>query len=295
MTSRFAWPPKNQPSPRPAEHARQPLRDQPPNGRAGSVGERPRPAGVIASLEDAFLGTPGLALGGPVAWIPEPTEACCPRCGRTVGAGEVSPEDGRCPGCRPERIRWDRFIRLGEYEGQLREAVLQTKYGRWRKQGHLLGQLIGRRLAEVLGEMGSDRDSAIITPVPMPASRRFRRGIDHALVIARGASASSGVRLARLLSRLPGPSQVSVAPSARPANLRGKIRLRLGIPPWVSTVVLIDDVRTTGATADACCRTLREQAGRGLSDKAPEPGDDLRIVLAVAAAASADTNRRPTG
>ena len=251
-----------------------------------------QPAGVLSSLEQTFLGAANLALGGPVPWTPEPLDASCPRCGRSVGPGEVSPDDHRCPGCRPERVRWDRFVRLGEYDGPLRDAVLQTKYGRWRRQGHLLGCMLGTRLREVLDERGADPEATLLTPVPMPAMRRFRRGIDHALTIARGASAESGVGLGRLLRRVDGPSQVSVAPSARPANLRGKIRPRLRVPAYVKTVVLIDDVRTTGATADACCRVLRGEPPRGRGRKATAETPAPVIIVAVAAAVSVDPGRR---
>lgn len=221
----------------------------------------PQPIGVLGVLERAFLGVSSLALGGPVPWEAEPIDAACARCGRQVGPGEFSPVDGRCPGCRPEKLRWERLVRLGVFEGRLRSAILETKYAGWRRQGTLLGRLLGAQLRQAMASAEVDAERALIVPVPMPWSRRMRRGIDHALTIARGAGEASGIPVLRLLRRREGPTQTSVAPSRRSTNLRDRIWLARSVPTWAEIVVILDDVRTTGATLDACCRSLRCREG----------------------------------
>ncbi|MGP1271752.1 MAG: ComF family protein [Phycisphaerales bacterium] len=247
----------------------------------------PRPAAVPSrnawsAIETAFLGTPGLALGGPLRWEPEPLDASCPRCGRTVAPGEVSPDDRRCPMCRVERLRWEWSVRLGEYEDPLRRAIIDTKYTRWRAQGTLLGRMLAPRVALRLESLGVALSDAIAVPVPMPWDRRFRRGIDHALTIARAMASSADIRLCQPLRRRGGRPQVEVAPSARAANIRGRIHLARRLPAGTRAIVLVDDVRTTGATADACCRALRQ----GLSAEVHLP-----IVLATVAVAREPTRR----
>ena len=236
-------------------------------------------------IEEAYLGYRGRVLTGHDGrWSPEPVNSACPRCGRSVGEREVSPADGRCLGCRAERFGWDRLIRLGEHSGALREAILALKYERWRKQGTVLGRLLGYRVADAMRCAGIEPSSAVLVPVPMPAIRRISRGIDHALVVARGVSATSGVRITPMLSRRHGRPQVRVAPSARAKNLRGKIRVASRHRYRGELVVLVDDVKTTGATLRACSRAICEGVG-GAGTEA------VRIWSAVVAV-TPEKNRR---
>ncbi|GAB5496936.1 MAG: hypothetical protein Phyf2KO_20160 [Phycisphaerales bacterium] len=241
----------------------------------------PAPPSLLEQVESALLGTRArLLTGRDSRWVPEPADFACPRCGRGVGEGEVSPEDGRCSSCRPEKLAWDRFIRLGDFAGELREAVHATKYEAWRAQGTQLGRVLGYRVLDELRAVGIPPESAILVPVPMPTLRRLGRGIDHSLVIARGVRATSGVRLIPMLRRSGGKPQVEVAQSLRATNLRNKVRqtkVRIGSP---QAVVLVDDVKTTGATLRACSRAIRSVLG----------GSDAEIWASVVAV-TAERNR----
>ncbi len=218
----------------------------------------PRKPSWLAEFETALLGTRSRVLTGTDGrWAVEPMDYACPRCGRTVGEGEVSPDDGRCISCGPERLRWDRLVRLGAFEGPLREAILATKYEGWRRQGTLLGRLMGHRLVEALLQAEMWQKRVVLVPVPMPFFRRLSRGIDHSLVLARGASASSGYPIERALTRLGGKPQVRVAPSLRAGNVQRKVRAGLSPRQAPDLVVLVDDVKTTGATLRACCQAIR--------------------------------------
>ena len=218
---------------------------------------RPRWQDWAEQIEGAFLGCRGRVLTGRDGrWSPEPVWMACPRCGRSVGHHEFSEADGRCVGCRPEKLAWDRLVRLGEFSGELREAVHAVKYARWRAQGMVLGRLLGYRLLDALREAGHSPSSAVLVPTPMPALRRIGRGIDHALVLARGVSETSGVRIAPLLRRRHGRPQVRIAPSARAMNLRGKIWFDRRGRDRGSPMILVDDVKTTGATLRACSRAI---------------------------------------
>ncbi|MEO1583078.1 MAG: hypothetical protein AAFR96_00730 [Planctomycetota bacterium] len=252
-----------------------------------------------------WLGSVSTALGLGGDWEPEPTDSACPRCGRSVGPGEVSPDDDRCPGCRPEKLRWERLIRLGTFEGDLRRAVLETKYARWPRQGELLGEMLGRRLAPMLEQESIDPDRVALVPTPMPWLRRMRRGIDHASTIARGVHRVTGCRVERLLRRRSGPTQAAVPASARVANIRRQILLSRRTPENIDLLILIDDVRTTGATLDACCRAVRGEFGRSGGARSvrgrvgvggPDAGaGEVRIWAAVAATAQERGRRAADG
>jgi predicted amidophosphoribosyltransferase len=85
----------------------------------------------------------------------------CPRCAATVGPFAVA--DGRCGSCRHEALPYEQAVRLGPYDGRLREAVLRLKHQ------------AGEGLAEVLGEhwagQAADRFHALavdaLVPVPL--------------------------------------------------------------------------------------------------------------------------------
>lgn len=236
-------------------------------------------------IEEALLGTRARVLSGRDGrWEPEPMERACPRCGRGVGEGEVSPEDGRCIGCRPERLGWERLVRLGPHAGLLREAILATKFEGWRRQGAELGRMLGERLGGALDEANIDRTRAVLVPVPMPTFRRLGRGIDHTLTIARGVSRETGIGIERSLVKLAGRPQVRVALSERAMNVQG--RVRVGLPPRrvPEVVVLVDDVKTTGATLRACSRAIQGAAW----------GKDCRVWGAVVSVAT-EAGRRESG
>jgi predicted amidophosphoribosyltransferase len=99
----------------------------------------------------------------------------------------------------------------------------------------------------------------IVTPMPMPWQRRLYRGINHAEVIAEALAAVIGAPLVRLLQRSNGPPQVSLRASMR-ARARGSMRIRRSarhLRLGGLSVILVDDVRTSGSSLLAAARLLR--------------------------------------
>ncbi len=236
---------------------------------------------ALLDLEAAFL-APTATTWPPDDWTPEPSSAACPRCATSVGPSEAD-GDG-CPACRNLRLRWERAFRLGEYHGDLAEAVQQVKFTAWRRLAFDLGIHLGHRLAPELGRLGIDPARARLVPMPTATARRLNRGIDHPLAIARGVRHSTGIPISRPLRKALRPPNADLPRSARRANVAGSIRLartlgrmktrskpslagRLaaGMPAWatggrrgpVELVILLDDVRTTGATMTAAARALK--------------------------------------
>jgi len=211
----------------------------------------------------------------------EAFDSYCPRCGLSVGEGEVA-RDGRCGGCRSEVIHFDRCVRLASYEpdGPAREWIHQLKFERWSDMGRRLGAILAER---ILARETIDRGRSIVVPAPMPWQRRIYRGVDHARIIAAACARSLDVPLCSVLSKRNGPTQMSLTATQRRANLRGRIAVTRRAGGWPLagvTVILVDDVRTTGTTLNTSARLLKTACSAE------------RVIAAVVAVADAPGRRR---
>ncbi len=176
----------------------------------------------------------------------------CPRCSSTVGP-HADTGDG-CPACRTSTFRFRGVTRLGVYEGKLREAVLKAK----QPDGDGVAEALGRLFAAAREPaLLADRPDVIV-PVPLHWRRRWGRGHNQAEGIARGLSDGLRVPVRRALWRVKHTRLQSAGSRERRwANAAGAFRA----VPWAGVpglrVLLVDDVLTTGATADAAAEALR--------------------------------------
>jgi ComF family protein len=118
--------------------------------------------------------------------------------------------------------------------------------------------LFGRWMATAGAELLDDAD--VIVPVPLYRSRLWSRRFNQSAMLARAVSRLSGVPVDNfLLARVKRtPSQVGLSPAQRRRNVAGAFRvLRPRAELAGKHVVVVDDVITTGATADACARVLK--------------------------------------
>ncbi|MBL8745304.1 MAG: ComF family protein [Phycisphaerae bacterium] len=185
-------------------------------------------------------------------WSPDEPTAYCDHCGRDIGAYEAN--ELRCSRCANSRLPWERCVRLGRYEAPLSDWICEVKFTRWRVLGFELGRMLGRQLRTA--GFNTTHRNTVIVPIPTSFRRRLSRGIDHAAVIARGVAWELDLPLIRALKRKHRPSQRAVALSDRTRNVSGSISLRPDARLAGKTVLLIDDVMTTGATLRTAARAL---------------------------------------
>ena len=143
------------------------------------------------------------------------------------------------------------------YEFPLDVLIHRFKYGGQIAIGRILGTLLARRLAE-RGRPGVDA----IVPVPLHAAREARRGYNQAREIAMFAAELIGIPLEDRIARRPRATveQTALPAAARRRNLRGAFEIRASSVPL--RVAIVDDVLTTGATAEALALTLRRAGCR---------------------------------
>lgn len=178
----------------------------------------------------------------------------CTRCSSTVGP-HTDTTDG-CPRCRTEKFPFDTAVRLGPYDGQLRGAILQAKQPGGEGVAETLGRVWGLSQRERLSNLRAD----VIVPVPLHWRRRWGRGFNQSEAVARGLAAVLGLPLLPFAVRRvrATPKQVGTTRAERLRNVEGAFAPVRSLTDL--RVLLIDDVLTTGATASAASRAVR-QAG----------------------------------
>lgn len=181
------------------------------------------------------------------------TLPACPRCAQTVGPHSDT-SDG-CPECRGRAPGFDAALRLGPYGGKLRAAVLRTKA----LAGEGLADLLGRVFAECRGDQLRAAGVEVVAPIPLHWWRKWTRGYNQAEAVARELAAGLGAAFEpNLLRRVRQTKhQAELSLTERRENLRGAFRVRRSARIAGKTVLIVDDVMTTGSTLGEAARTVR--------------------------------------
>ncbi len=159
----------------------------------------------------------------------------------------------RCPRCAGHPPAFARAHAPWLFGGALAEGIHRLKYGR----AYGVARPLGRLLASTGAPMAD-----LIAPIPLHKKRLRERGFDQALLLARTLSSAWKLPLEpRLLRRIRETRpQVGLDTRAREANVRGAFLSAKHAQG--KRVLLVDDVLTTGATAAACARALKEAGAR---------------------------------
>lgn len=164
-------------------------------------------------------------------------------------------------------VRGRRIVRLGRHAGELREWVIAIKHAAWQAMAEELGRLLGRQLLWCAPDLCGTPCGVVVVPVPSPWLRRLERGADHAASIAHGVARELDVPCVQPLRQRAFGTQVqrSAAKARRNAGRAvGRFSRGLGPAAWLAqrrirgrVVIVVDDVRTTGATLDLVGAELR--------------------------------------
>jgi ComF family protein len=174
----------------------------------------------------------------------------CAMCGDVLVAWRLESVAGSCcPRCRRSPRSLDRALAIGAYEGALKTIIHGLKYDGLRSLAAPLGRLMRERGAAIL--TGADA----VVPVPLHFLRRRQRGFNQAADLAAGLGLPVVHALRRTAATAP---QSGLPASQRNRNVRKAFALTRTAGSLAGrTVVLIDDVCTTGATIEACARELK--------------------------------------
>ncbi len=204
----------------------------------------------------------------------------CPRCGSTLGLGARARDDG-CSQCPTPLPRFTQAVRLGPYAGPIRSAVRHLKFS----QRGLLLEPFAQLLAMGAGARCEEPPDAVVA-IPPHWRRRLSRRCDHAGSLARRLAKRLDCPYQSLLIRTRHtPPQRYLSRRARLENMRNAFSPCSPRDIAGSHLLLVDDVTTTGATANEAARTL-VRAGASTVTLA---------VLAKSEPPTAYAEYRPTG
>jgi ComF family protein len=172
----------------------------------------------------------------------------CDCCGVPLEATEAD-TCGRCLAAPPLIVRTRAAVAYDEIS---KSIAIRLKYGR----KVALAKTMARFMAPLAGELPDD---AILVPVPLHRRRTWTRGFNQAALVASELSKRLGRRAdVGLLTRVrPTPPLKGMSLSQRKRTVQGAFRVAPNADLGGRTIVLVDDVLTTGSTSEACAKALR--------------------------------------
>lgn len=183
---------------------------------------------------------------GCAATLPRLQPPVCRYCGRPTKAVAT------CPDCWKSRPATDGVVSPLLFQDTLRKLIHRFKY----RNARYLAQPLAMLLA---GEVRSSLPAAdAIVPVPLHPSRLRKRGYNQAALLATALAPELGVRVVDgcLVRVRDTPPQMGLPAAERRRNVRNAFRC---VDKQLAglTIIVVDDVCTTGATLDACAKALK--------------------------------------
>jgi ComF family protein len=182
----------------------------------------------------------------------------CARCG-TPFDHDRGP-GAECGGCLAEPPRFATARAAFAYGGPARAVLLALKHG----DRPYLAATMAPHMARAAGPLLTP--DVLLVPVPLHRWRLWRRGFNQAAVLAQALAklSGAGIDLMALTRVRATPPSAGMGRAARAANVRGAFRVIDRSRVKGRDIVLVDDVLTTGATADACARHLNRAGARSV-------------------------------
>ncbi len=183
----------------------------------------------------------------------------CVLCGRLLAQDETD----LCRNCRVNASMCentsrpiaylDQWTAVWYYEDHVRESLLRYKFGGREHYAKSYGRMLAMKIYEM------HLPITYITWVPISGRRRLRRGYDQSELLAKAVAKELGLDVVRCLKKVrhnKAQSSISNADRRR-ANVMGVYKIQNPNKISGASILLIDDILTTGATISECAKTLR--------------------------------------
>ncbi len=187
-----------------------------------------------------------------------PRRRACARCSARLLETTLSLDSSDCIHCRGEDWHFDRAHCGGDYQGPLRQAVILMK----RPFHEHLALAVGRELGEQLRDQLPVGVAGVV-PTPQHWRRRILRRTNSSELLAEALAGLLGVPVCRILRRTRATSKQGMLTGAqRRVNLKNAFDCTDRSFVEGKTLLLVDDILTSGATANSMALALR-RAGAG--------------------------------
>lgn len=182
-----------------------------------------------------------------IFWIDSPA---CPFCGK---------REQECE-CYLKLPIWNGCVAVAYYGDTIKKGVASFKFYRRKSNGMAMGRLMAQKIKENFQEAAFD----CIIPVPMSKSRFQKRGYNQAELLAHEISKRIEVKMqSKILQRGQDRLQQSrLSRQERLKNLKGAFQISRPQEIKGKTILLVDDVTTTGATLEECTRILKREGAQ---------------------------------
>ncbi len=180
-------------------------------------------------------------------------EPCCATCALPFDYGESGGEERLCAGCMAHPPRFDRMRAAVAYGEIPRKVALKLKYGGRPGVAETMARFMARHLEAA--------DAPLLVPVPLHRWRIWRRGYNQSALVATALAKAAGLETRLdLITRVKAtPPLKAMGPKQRRDAVRGAFRIARERKAGIKgrSIVLVDDVYTSGATVNGCARVLK--------------------------------------
>jgi len=184
-----------------------------------------------------------------IHWIEPPF---CSVCGSPFVSKEIDCHP--CAACLRKGKYFTMARALGYYEDPLQEAIHQWKY----EQKITFNPIFGEWMAQGLARYWDARQIDLLIPVPLHRQRLRERGFNQALLLVEELSRRAGIPYRKRVLRKKNPTtpQVNLSGAEREKGVRGSFHILDRKALEGKSILLVDDVYTTGATVNECSKVL---------------------------------------
>lgn len=200
-------------------------------------------------------------------WI---TDVHCEKCGRPLSDNDPG---GTCFSCARrdsagKPYSFDKGYACAGYGTAERSAIFALKYGGRSDIGEILGEILYDRMVSEYGRGRLRAAYDIVLPVPTHRDKREKRGYDHADLMAESFAKRADIRYEAdiIVRNRPTVPMKGLNPEERAANINGAFSIRKrGIESIRgASVLLVDDIFTTGSTVDEIAVLLKANGARNV-------------------------------